>query len=1159
MKKNSLIPKPGFRLLCPHPKVFVKLFALVIFMTFYIHSYGLGQNKKMDIHFNNVSIDYVIEYLEAATDYTFVYNDTDKEGVKVSVSLKDADIITILDAVFKDTPLAYQIKEERIVVLRRKNIPTKTEQEKQLVVKGRVISEKEKEPIIGATVVLEGTTLGVATDMDGNFSLNVPKEAKTLIISSIGYARFRLALTPEVFEKMNVIQLKDSVSFVDEVVIVGYGTTKVKDATGAVSRLGEKEIAMSPAGASIQSMLQGRAPGVNVMIQSASPTSPVNVVIRGVSTLTGNTQPLWVIDGVPDYSQSSTGDVTNALFNLNLSDVESIDILKDVSATAIYGSRAANGVIIVTTKRGKQGMQPTVELSLRSGIQTINSNKLDALNASEYKRFVETIGRQSIEIAGFDYNSRLFFDETKFNQLTTSQWDGSMLQLRSDAFMNGDTDWWDEMTQNAMTTQCDISVRGGTTNTNYFISFGYNDQKGVVKGGRSKLYTGRLNLETLIGKQLKLGVNLSGSSRKTNNKDNLIDNIIRFRPDFPAYNEDGSLNLVTTSTVIENPHLTLANRNDGRGLTFSSSAFLEWTILDGLKFKSTGTVNYTNSKTDVFSKKGTRGYSIAYNTRSLGNNEYNTYVWDNTLTWMKDFGKHNLIAVIGQSIEKYKSTNLSGGADDFPDEEVLINLGSGADSWSDSDEAGNTLVSAIARINYKYNNRYLATFTFRTDGSSKFGPDKRWGYFPSGALAWVISEEEFMTSLKPYIPYLKLRASIGKIGSQNLGNYDYISLMGSATYDGEPGTKPTSLGNPVLQWEETTSIDVGLDFGLFSERLRGTIGYYNKQINNLIYNGSVPANSSYTTVNQNVGTIANTGWEVDMRGDVIRTDKLNFEIGFNIATNTGKVKKLDGVVKELKMPYYYEYVRLVEGGHIGDWYGYKYAGRLFRTQEEIIALRPTSATTGAQENYFGSYDSPGDMYLVDQDGDGKITAKDKVKLGNFNPKFFGGFNLSLSWKNLYATAVFTYSYGAKRMWYYQYEKTSGVGTYNMYNSIFDSYNFKGNDALFPRLAYAGTVANALSDLYIHDASFLRMNSLNLNYRLPQNWFTGTFVNNIEFSFSASNLFTITKYPGFDPQGNFGSNPTSATANDVITVAQGVDYSTYPSARTYSIGIKFTFK
>lgn len=1159
MKKNSLIPKPGFRLFCPHPKVFVKLFALIVFMTFYIHSYGLGQNKKMDVHFNNVSIDYVIEYLEAATDYTFVYNDTDKEGVKVSVSLKDADIITILDAVFKDTPLAYQIKEERIVVLRRKNIPTKTEQEKQLVVKGRVISEKEKEPIIGATVVLEGTTLGVATDMDGNFSLNVPKEAKTLVISSICYARFQLILTPEVFEKMNVIQLKDSVSFVDEVVIVGYGTTKVKDATGAVSRLGEKEIAMSPAGASIQSMLQGRAPGVNVMIQSASPTSPVNVVIRGVSTLTGNTQPLWVIDGVPDYSQSSTGDVTNALFNLNLSDVESIDILKDVSATAIYGSRAANGVIIVTTKRGKQGMQPTVELSLRSGIQTINSNKLDALNASEYKRFVETVGRQSIEIAGFDYNTHFFFDETKFNQLNTSQWDGSMLQLRSDAFMNGDTDWWDEMTQNATTTQCDISVRGGTANTNYFISFGYNDQKGVVKGGRSKLYTGRLNLETLIGKQLKLGVNLSGSSRKTNNKDNLIDNIIRFRPDFPAYNEDGSLNLVTTSTVIENPHLTLANRNDGRGLTFSSSAFLEWTILDGLKFKSTGTVNYTNSKTDVFSKKGTRGYSIAYNTRSLGNSEYNTYVWDNTLTWMKDFGKHNLVAVVGQSIEKYKSNYLSGGADDFPDEEVLINLGSGADSWSDSDEAGNTLVSAIARINYKYNNRYLATFTFRTDGSSKFGPDKRWGYFPSGALAWVISEEEFMAPLKTYIPYLKLRASIGKIGSQNLGNYDYISLMGSATYDGEPGTKPTSLGNPVLQWEETTSIDVGLDFGLFSERLRGTIGYYNKQINNLIYNGSVPANSSYTTVNQNVGTIANTGWEVDMRGDVIRTDKLNFEIGFNIATNTGKVKKLDGVVKELKMPYYYEYVRLVEGGHIGDWYGYKYAGRLFRTQEEIIALRPTSATTGAQENYFGSYDSPGDMYLIDQDGDGKITAKDKVKLGNFNPKFFGGFNLSLSWKNLYATAVFTYSYGAKRMWYYQYEKTSGVGTYNMYNSIFDSYNFKGSDALFPRLAYAGTVANALSDLYIHDASFLRMNSLNLNYRLPQNWFTGTFVNNIEFSFSASNLFTITQYPGFDPQGNFGSNPTSATANDVITVAQGVDYSTYPSARTYSIGIKFTFK
>lgn len=1158
MKINLLIPEMGFRPFRPGPRVFVKRFILLMFMTFCIHTYGIGQNKKMDVDFHNASIDYVIKYLESATDYTFVYNDSDKEGVKVTVSLKNADIITILDAVFKNTPLDYQIKEERIVVLRRKNTTQKVEQDKQLTVKGRIITEKEKEPIIGATIVLEGTTLGVATDAEGNFSLSVPREAKKLIISSIGYAKHQLVLSPDVFEKMNVIQLKDSVSFVDEVIIVGYGTTKVKDATGAVSRLGEKDIAMSPAGASIQSMLQGRAPGVNVMIQSASPTSPVNVIIRGVSTLTGNTQPLWVIDGVPDYSQTSTGDVTNALFNLNLSDVESIDILKDVSATAIYGSRGANGVIIVTTKRGKQGMQPTVDFSLRSGIQTINSNKLNALNAAEYKRFVETVGRQSIEIAGFDYNTRFFFDETRFNQLNTSQWDGSMLHLRSDAFMDGDTDWWDEMTQTAMTTQSDVSVRGGTSNTNYFISFGYNDQKGVVKGGRSKLFTGRLNLETLIGKQFKLGVNLSGSSRKTNNKDNLIDNIIRFRPDFPAYNQDGSINLVTTSTIIENPHLTLANRNEGRGLTFSASAFLEWTVLEGLIFKSTGTVNYTNSKTDVFSKKGTRGYSTAYNTRGLNNSEYNTYVWDNTLTWMKDFGKHNLVALVGQSIEKYKSSLLSGGAEDFPDEEVLINLGSGADSWADSDEAGNSLVSVMARLNYKYNNRYLATFTFRTDGSSKFGADKRWGYFPSGALAWVISEEEFMAPLKTYIPYLKLRASIGKIGSQNLGNYDYISLMGSATYDGQPGTKPVSLGNPVLQWEETTSVDVGLDFGLLNERLRGTIGYYNKQVNNLIYNGSVPANSSYTTVNQNVGTIANTGWEIDLRGDVIRTENMNFEIGFNIATNSGKVKKLDGVVKELKMPYYYEYVRLVEGGHIGDWYGYKYAGRLFRTQEEIIALRPTSAT-GVQENYSGGYDSPGDAYFVDQDGDGKITSKDKVKLGNFSPKFFGGFNLSFGWKNLYATAVFTYSYGAKRMWYYQYEKTSGVGTYNVYNSIFDSYNFKGGDALFPRLAYAGTVANALSDLYIHDASFLRMNSFNLNYRLPRNWFTGTFVHNVELSFSASNLFTITKYPGFDPQGNFGSNPTSASANDVITVAQGVDYSTYPSARTFNVGIKFTFK
>ncbi len=1165
MKNSFLKKKSGILIGFSVWKFDLRLLPLLGCMLLCMNSFGYSQNEKLTARFRDATIEEVVANLEGLTGYTFVYSDLDQVGVKITAEVTGTDVKALLEGVFKNTPLTFELQDDRVVVLRKdirktSPLPVISQQIQMVEIKGRVIDAK-KQPVVGANVFVGGTTFGVATDINGEFALRIPATATTLTVTCIGFEKQTVDLRPEMFRTDdNIIELTESVSYMDEVVVQGYGTTRVKDATGAVSRLNSQEIAMSPMGASVQSMLQGRAPGVNVSIQSASPTSPVNVIIRGVSTLTGNTQPLWVIDGVPDYSISSSGDINNTLFNLNLSDVESIDILKDVSATAIYGSRAANGVVIVTTKRGEKGMTPTIDLNIRAGVQTVNSNKVKALDASAYKRFVETVGRQTIEVnGGFDYNTRFFFDETKFNQLMTSQWDGSFLQLKSDAFYEGDTDWWKEMTQNALTQQYDLSIRGGTERSNYFISFSYNDQKGIVKGGRSKLYTGRLNFETLIGKPLKFGLNLSASSRKTNNKDNLLGNVIRFRPDFPAYNEDGSINLVPTNTTIENPNLTLANRNDGLGKIFSGSAFMEWNILDGLKFKSTGTVNYSNTQSDVFSKKGTRGYNASYNTRSLGNYDNTTYVWENTLTWMKDWEKHNLVALLGHSIEKYKSKSLGASGEDFPDEEILINLQSGADSQAESDENGNSLVSVMARLNYKFNQRYLATFTFRADGSSRFGPDSRWGYFPSGALAWVISEEEFMASLRPYIPYLKLRASIGKTGSQNLGNYDYMSLMGAASYEGVPGIRPSSLGNPILQWEETISKDLGLDFGLLNERIRGTLGYYQKKINNLIYDGSVAANSSFETVSQNVGTISNTGWEFDIKADLLKKRDMTLNFGFNIATNTGKVKKLDGIVKELKIPYYYEYVHLEEGGKIGDWYGYKYAGRLFRTQEEIIALKTESGTTGAQQHYRGAYESPGDLYLMDLDGDHKITSKDKTNLGNFNPKFFGGFQLSFNWKNLYASAVFTYSYGAKRLWYYQYEKAYDLGTYNVYNMMFDSYNFVGPDASYPRLAYSNGPGYTVCDMFIHDASYLRMNALNINYRLPQKWYTGTFVNNIELSLAVSNLFTITKYPGFDPQGNFSTEGTSYSAKDVTTVGQGIDRSIYPSARVYNVGVKFSFK
>ena len=596
-------------------------------------------------------------------------------------------------------------------------------------------------------------------------------------------------------------------------------------------------------GASIQSMLQGRAPGVNVMISSASPTSPVSVIIRGSSSLSGDSQPLWVIDGVPEYSAGTSGNISNTLYNLNLTDVETIDILKDASATAIYGSRAANGVVLVTTKRGKKGMKPTLEFSARYGIQTMNANDFGVLNAEEYIALSKAAVRASFFTRGsLDYFTRKYIDETKFNASTNhSQFDLETLTddfFLKDAYYDGDTDWWDLMTHNAATQEYSLGIRGGSKESSYSASFFYKDQKGIVKGGSSKLLGGSFNFDASIREVIRFKLGLRATSRVTNDKDDMISTILDMRPDYPAYLEDGSINMI--SYYVENPLFTLKNTDEGKGKDFTGSLGLEWDIIPGLTLRTNGTLKYGINKTLTYKRKY---YDDGTSSSSVAKNENYTYVWDNTLTYLKTLGDHNLVGLLGFSIEKYEYDGLSASGSNFPDDEVLTNLGSAATKNSiASSYNSNTLVSTFARLEYKFKNRYLATFTFRADGSSKFGPDKRWGYFPSGALAWIISEENFLKDYSHIVSYLKLRASIGKTGSQNLGNYDWRTLMGSATYNGAPGIKPSSLGND-LQWESQVQKEIGLDYGFWDDRIRGSIGYYQKKVDNLLYSDPVPYSS----------------------------------------------------------------------------------------------------------------------------------------------------------------------------------------------------------------------------------------------------------------------------------------------------------------------------
>ena len=563
------------------------------------------------------------------------------------------------------------------------------------------------------------------------------------------------------------VTLEEEMNRLEEAVAVGYGTTKVKDMTGAVTRLGSKDMETAPMGATIQSMLQGKAPGVNVMISSASPTSPVSVIIRGSSSLSGDSQPLWVIDGVPEYNASTSGDVSNTLYNLNLTDVESVDILKDASATAIYGSRAANGVVLVTTKRGKAGMKPQLEFSARYGIQTLNANDFRVLTADEYIRVSKAACAMSLFTRGsLDYFTKKYVDEAYFNShINNSQFDLNTLTddfYLKDAYGNGDTDWWDLMTRNAATQDYSIGIRGGSKESSYSASIYYKDQKGIVKGGNSKMLGGSFNFDAAVRDIVRFKLDLRATARTANDKDNMIGEILDMRPDVPAYKEDGTINEI--SYYVKNPLLSLMDTDEAKGRNFSGTLGLEWDIVKGLTFRTSATAQYNVNKYSTYS---IAWYDEAESSASVSKNESYTYMWDNTLSYVNTWKKHSLVGLAGFSIEKYESDGLGASGSGFPDDQVLTNLNSAAKKNSiSSSYSSNTLASFLSRLEYKFNNRYLLTLNFRADGSSQFGPDKRWGYFPSGAIAWIITEENFMKDYANIVSYLKLRGSIGKTGSQ---------------------------------------------------------------------------------------------------------------------------------------------------------------------------------------------------------------------------------------------------------------------------------------------------------------------------------------------------------------------------------------------------------
>ncbi|MEO9571550.1 MAG: SusC/RagA family TonB-linked outer membrane protein [Polaribacter sp.] len=1086
------------------------------------------------------------------TDYRFIYRaDLFDNYPKLNLKKGIIKVNHLLDLSLSKGDFVYDFSKDNTIIIKNKepnsSKPSDNNTAVQETIRGSVVDENGL-PIPGVGVLVKNTKRGVFTDIDGVFSINISNkdESTALVFMYMGFKKTEVVIGNQEFIKVTMVPSHNAL---DEVVVIGYGTQSIKDATGSISSVSAKEIEESPMVATVESLLQGKASGVNVQIASASPTSPVSVIIRGQSSLSGDNQPLWVIDGVPQYADTSSGGVNNPLSNLNLDDIKSIDILKDASATAVYGSRAANGVVMITTKKGKVNQKPIIEFSTRVGLTMMDFNNYKYFEVDDYKFFMEAAARESILNNGFnDYNAAVI-DKDAFINLNTSQYDASSFQLLPGAFYDNDIKWQDEMTQNPIVMQYNVSIRGGSSESTHFISFNYKGGDGIMKGGDSETFGGRLNFDTKVSKNLKFGLNLNASSRTANDKDSAIGLMGRVRPDLPKYNPDGTI--FTADLYTENPLTTLKNTNSGKGVLFSGTAYLNYSILEGLDLRGAFTNNYSDTETLNYQIEGTSNNN-PYNLRNWYNYKSNFNVLEGTLSYKKVFNeKHDINVLVGYTSESSKRDSKSISGQKFPDDDVLNNFTSAAEITSvTEDSTENALISQFARLHYKFDDRYIVSGTVRRDGSSRFGPDSRIGIFPSGAAAWVVSEEKFMKSpeVKKFVSFLKLRTSFGLTGSQNLGNFDWITLAGSSIYDDSPAILPTTIGNPDLQWEETQMLDIGLDFRLLDYRISGSVGVYEKISDELFYDQPLASSSSFSTIKSNVAKISNRGLEFDIRYNIIQSKDSRLTFNFNWSKNVTKVLKINGDLDEIFFPGSWgPYVRLTEGGETGQWYGLETSGRFYVNAEDVYAQRGNSSETGQTTYLSLAAEGVGDLMFMDQDGDGIITDDDRVNIGSSTPLGYGGFGLTYEYKGFNLNANFTYAYGHKRFWNVTYTDIANTRHYNQSNLIAGESSVLNSpyDALFPRMG-PGMAQNArFSDFFLYDASYIRLNALNMSYNIPKSVFAETIIKGVQLTFQASNLFTITNYPGFDPQGNFSSSRLGS--------GMSIDSSRYPAAKIFSLG------
>lgn len=1033
-------------------------------------------------------------------------------------------------------------------------------------IKGRVI-DSDGNPLVGVTVQIEGTSYGVITDADGNYILEFPSMAHPKIVfSSIGYKSKSIEFRG--VKEQNMMLELDHVAL-DDLVVIGYGSKSRKDVTTAISTVSQEQISkLAATTPTLDGLLQGTVKGVLATTANGEPGSSLKLNIRGITSpypksgKGNNNQPLYVIDGVPTFMED-TG--INPLINISPNDIESIDVLKDAAATAIYGSRGANGVVIVKTKNGKRNEKTKVDFGYTFSFSNPIKN-YKPLNISEYKNVQDEILRNTVDgmndgssivgMYGFDYILNQYGNVSLNEETGLYTYNG----LNESLYGKDNVNWADEViNKNAPTHQYNVAVRGGSNKTNYSFSFNGMNQEGLLLNDRMERYGARLSIDSEINKYITVGgvLDYTYSSRKSGSNDPALgyDNDgWMTRPDLAVRDADGNFQrvdkfgLYTDTYNDANAVAKLQRKTKYENDQFSGNAYIDIKPVKGLTLHADANISRFIFSNSYFSPKITLPEQLGMEpTSTLAESNYRNT--NTSINFRADYKftlteAHRFDVMAGYSADRYWSKEHDQAYSGFPNDDVLNNASSATTVNKPTETYSKSGLNSIyGRLSYDFLSRYLLDFSLRSDESSKFGPGNKRGTFPAVSLAWRINQEPFLESVRD-IDDLKLRLSWGKTGSTNVSDFSYIQYFNGNQYGGQSGlTLASTYPNKDIKWEMTTEYNAGVDFTLFNGRLNGSFDIYYRKTDGALAPAPIALEFGIGTYYSNILDLTNNGFEFSIGGDVVRTKDFTYNTMLSISSNRNKITKLNGSTLDMMHQDLY-----MEGHAMGTVKGYKVAG-IYQSQDQISKLNEQAMAKGF--DFYQDGAAVGDYMFADTNGDGYISEADRTAIANPEPKVFGGWSNTLSYKNFTLSMLFQYQLGGDAYYNTMQESASGALGMSILREMYgNTWTPDRTDAKYAKLmwmpsAYTNTQAN---DRYVYSNSYFRLRNITLSYTFEPAWLERLHVSGASVFFTATNLFTITDWPGLDPD--------MAATNAFTKTTETKDV--YPMSRSFSFGLKLQF-